>query len=62
MLIQEISEISEVGLDSVDPEGNTEILECHSQPLSSEEPHDLAQKLTEQQKEDEDEDRGTKAM
>jgi hypothetical protein len=30
----------------------TEVLESHSQPLSSEELHDLAQQLTEQQKED----------
>jgi len=38
-------------------------LEGHSQPLSNEELYDLAQQLTEQQKEDEDEeDRGTKEM
>jgi len=38
-------------------------LESHSQPLSTEELHDLAQDLTEQQKEDEDEeDRGTGEM
>ena len=40
----------------------TEVLESHSQPLSNEELHDMAQQLTEQQKEDDDEDRGTKAM
>ena len=41
--------------------GNTEVLESHSQPLSNEELYDLAQQLTEQQKEDEDEeDRGPK--
>ena len=62
MLIEEISEIAEeVGLDNVDPVGITEVLESHSQPLSTEELYDLAQILTEQQKEDEDEeDRGTK--
>jgi len=61
MLIKEISEISEeVALDNVDPVGNTDVLESHSQPLSNEELHDLAQKLTEQQKEDEDEDRERK--
>jgi hypothetical protein len=42
--------------------GITEILESHSQPLSNAELYDLAQKLTEQQKENEDEDRGTKEM
>jgi hypothetical protein len=63
MLIKEISEIAEVGLDSVDPVGITEVVESHSQPLSNEELNDLAQKLTEQQKEDEDEeDCGTKKM
>ena len=63
MLIKEISEVAEeVGLDSVDPVGITEVLESHSQPLSNEELYDLAQQFTEQQKEDEDEDdRGTKA-
>ena len=62
MLIKEISEITdEVGFDSVDPVGITEVLESHSQPLSTEELYDLAQQLTEQQKEDEDEeDLGTK--
>jgi len=41
----------------------TRPLEGHSQPLSNEELCDLAQQLTEQQKEDEDkEDRGTKEM
>ena len=63
MLIKEIREVAEeVGLDSVDPVGITEVLESHSQPLSNEELYDLAQQFTEQQKEDEDEeDRGTKA-
>ena len=43
--------------------GITEVLESHSQPLSNEELYDLAQQLTVQQYEDEDEeDRGTKAM
>jgi len=43
--------------------GITEVLESHSQPLSNEELYDLAQQLTEQQKEDEDEeDLGTKEM
>ena len=61
MLIEEIREITEVvGLHSVDPVGITEVLESHSQPLSSEEFYDLVQHLTEQQKEDEDEkDHGT---
>ena len=37
--------------------------QSHSKPLSNEELYDLAEQLTEQQKEDEDEeDRGTKAM
>jgi len=63
MLIKEISEIAEVGLDKVDPVGITEVAESHSQPLSIEELYDLAQQLTEQQKEDEDEvDCGTKEM
>jgi len=63
MLIKETREIAEVGLDNVDPMGTTEVLESHSQPMSNEELYDLAQQLTEQQKEDEDEeDRGTKAM
>ena len=63
MVMKGISEIAEeVGLDNVDPLGITEVLESHSQPLSNEELHDLAQQLTEQRKEDEDEeDRGTKA-
>ena len=43
--------------------GITEVLESHSQPLSNEEISDMAQQLTEQQKEGEDEeDRGTKEM
>ena len=63
MVIKEISKTAEVGLDNVDPVGITEVLESHSQPLSNEELYDLTQQLTEQQKEDEDEeDRGTKAM
>jgi len=62
MLIREISEIAEVGLDNVDPLGITEVLESHSLPLSNEF-YDLARQLTEQQKEDEDgEDRETKEM
>ena len=62
VLIQEISEIAEEdGFDNVDSVGITEVLESHSQPLSTEELYDLAQQLTEQQKEDEDEeDLGTK--
>ena len=64
MLIKEISEIAEeVGLDNVDTVGITEVLETHSQPLSNEELHELPHKLTEQQKEDEDEeDHGNKEM
>jgi len=64
MLITEISEIAEeVGLDNVDPVGNNAVLESHSQPMTNEELYDLAQQLTEQQREDEDEeDCGTKAM
>jgi len=64
MLIKEISEIAEeFGLDNVDTVGIIEVLESHSQPLSNEELYDLVQQLTEQQKEDEDEeDRGTKEM
>ena len=42
MLITEISEIAEVGLDNVDPVGITEVLESHSQPLSNEELCDVA--------------------
>jgi len=48
VLITEISEIAEVGLDNVDSVDITEILESHSQPVSNEELHDLAQQLTEQ--------------
>ena len=63
MLIKEIHEIAEFGLDNVDPVRITAVLESHSQPMSNEELYDLAQQLTEQQKEDEDEEnRGTKAM
>jgi len=63
MLIKEICETTEVvGLDNVDPVGITELLESHSQPLSSEELYDFAQHLTEQQNEDEDEDHVTKEM
>jgi len=64
MLIKEISEVpEEVGLHNVDLVGITEVLESNSQPLSNEELYDLAQQLTEQQKEDEDEEeRGTKEM
>jgi len=54
MLIKEISETAEVGLDNVDPVGITEVLESHTQPIFNEERYDLAQQLTEQQKEDED--------
>ena len=61
MLIKEIA--GEVFLDSVDHVCVTEVLESHSQPLSNEELYEVAQQLTEQQKEDEDEeDRGTKEM
>jgi len=43
--------------------GITVVLESHSQPLSNEELYMLGQQLTEQQKEDEDEeDLGTKEM
>jgi hypothetical protein len=41
----------------------TELLKSHSQPMSNEELYDLTQQLTEQQKEDEDEEvLGTKAI
>ena len=64
MLIKEISEIAEeVSLDNADPVGITEVLESHCQPLSTEEPYELAQQVTEQQKKDEDEeDCGTKEI
>ena len=64
MLIKQTGEIAKhVGLDKVDPMGITEVLESHSWPLSNEELYGLAQHLNEKQKEDEDEeDRGTKAM
>jgi len=43
--------------------GTAEVLESHSQPVSNEEIYDLTQQVTEQQKEDEnEEDRGTKEM
>ena len=60
MLIKDISETAEeAGLDNVYPW----VLERHSQPLSTEELYDLAQKFTEHKKEDEDEeDHGTKDM
>ena len=35
-LIKEINEIAEVGIDNVDTVGITEVLESHSQPLSTE--------------------------
>ena len=57
MLIKEISETAEeVGLDNVDSVGITEGLESHSQPLSSEELYDVAQQLTQKQKEDKNEE------
>jgi len=63
MLIKELSEVAEVGLDNVDPVGITEVLESHSQPLSTEELYGLAQQLTEQRKDDKDEENcGTQAM
>jgi len=64
MLIKETSEIAEeVGLDIVDPVVITEVLESHSQPLSNEVLYELAQKLTEQQKENVHEgDCGTKEL
>ena len=63
ILIKEISQIAEVGLDNVDPMCITVVLESNSQPLYNEELCDLAQQLTEQQKEDENEEDGeTKAM
>jgi len=34
VLIKEISEIAEVGLDNVDPVGITGVLESHSQPVA----------------------------
>jgi hypothetical protein len=55
MLIEEVREITEeAGLHCVDPVGIAEVLESLSQPLSSEELYDLAQHLTEQQKENEE--------
>jgi hypothetical protein len=62
MLIKELSEIAKVGLDSVDPVGINEVLESHSQPMSNEELYALAQQLTEQKEDKDEEDRGTKAM
>ena len=63
MLITELSETAEVGPDSVDPVDINDVSESHSQPMSIEELYDLAQQLTEEQKEVEyEEDCGTKAM
>ena len=64
MLINKICQITEeVVFDNVDPVGFTEVLESHSQLLSSEELYDMALQLPEQQKEDEDEeDHETKEM
>jgi len=63
MLVKEISEKAEVGLDNVDAVGITEVLESHSQPVFNEEFYDLAHQLAEQQKEDEgEEDHGTKEI
>jgi len=62
MLIKEISEIAEdVGLDNIESVSITEVLESHSIPLPNEELYYLAQQLTVQHKEDDD-DRGTKVM
>ena len=55
MLIKQIHEIAEEGLDNVHTMGITEVLESHSQPLSNEELCGLAEQMTEQQKEDEHE-------
>jgi hypothetical protein len=52
MLIKEINKIAEEGLDNVRTMGITEVLESQSRPLSNEELDDMAQQLTEQQKED----------
>jgi len=61
MLIKEIAD--EVCLDSVDHLSITELLESYSQTPSIKGLYDSAQQLTEQQKEDEDEeDRGNKEM
>jgi len=64
MLIKEISKIAVViGLDNVDPMDIIEVSKIHCQSLSNEELYVLVQQLTEQQKEDEDEeDLGTKEM
>jgi len=63
MLIKEITERVEIGLDGVDPMGITEALESNSLPMSNEEIDELAQQSSEQQKEDEDEEeRGTIEM
>ena len=62
MLIKGTSEIGqEAGLNNVDSVGITEVLKSNSLPLSNEEISDLAQQLTEQQKEHED-DRATKVI
>ena len=62
-LVKQISEIAEVGPNNVDPVAITVILESNSQPLSNEELYDLAQQLTEEQKEVENkEDPGTKEI
>ena len=64
MLIKETSKIAEdAGLDNVDLVGITEVLESHSRPLSNEVLYELAQQLTEQQKEGVPEkNRGTKEL
>ena len=62
MLIKERSEMAEdVVLENVDTVGFTKVSERCSLPLSNEKLYELAQKLTEQQKEEEnEEDIGTK--
>jgi hypothetical protein len=47
MLIKEIRETADVGLDSVDPVGISEVSESHSQPPFNEELYDFAQQWTE---------------
>jgi len=57
MLIKEKSKVAEVvGLDNGDPMSIIQVSEIHCQSLSNEELHVLVQQLTEQQKEDEDEE------